>query len=1017
MSPLLLSFLLLPVPLQGTDREIVWQLDGTKDYEAMGHQMSLYGDWDLDGTLDLLVVGAKSEVSAPHEGGVHIVSGESGEIFHSFGPLPSMYPPSGTYSFEGSNVLAHPAIDADAEGTPDFVHVAPYWEYDSNSTTWSPQQAVYMRSGVNGSVIWVTKFPHLDPLDFIPCLEFVEFGDPSNPYLFVGGLQEQGVLLDMDTGQLEEAWDYSNDPNSSGWGSTVASGDFDGDGFSDLAVSAPFSSAAGLIENGVVDVFFSSSTSPFSFSGPIDGGHLGSILLCPGDINSDGKDDLGMSVNPDSTSADSFEVYESGSWSFMYGMDCTTDFSGEWFPHSVAVLPDIDGDSKNDWVHVVSDPVVGIKYLRISSGADGYIMFDDMWNPNDSLQDGAAFGLNLVAFPDANGNEFPEIIATSHLSNSAANAQGSSFAGAGVVYRFDALSSGGGAPGSGDQSAPGGSWGTHGSYSGGAGGQAGHAIAPLGGDLDGDGVDDVIVGVPFGGANGEGQVQILSGSSWSLLLAINPPPGSGAATFGWAVDNMGDFDGDGIPEIAIGAPDSDALGVSRTGMVWIWKSSTGFLDPLDRTAWLPEPDEGFGFSLASLDDVDGDGHADLVVGVPFWEYPQFPDGDNGRVEAFSGMGGWSIWGKTFGSPVGYGRKAHCGYSIAAVGDIGWGRIAVGIGVPGEDLWNASDRGQVMFLAGDDGAVVTTQEGSAMGDQFGDQVVGGFDWNLDSLPDVAFGMPGLDDWGAMLGAGNNVGGVRIHSGGSGAVLTEVRGDTEGGRMGGSSGGDISIGDVNGDGHPDIVVGQGGVTGSLRSPNPDAGMITIYSGLTNTIVYRRLGTAAGDFLGEAIQVVGDLDGDGISDIASGAPLADPQGLVDAGVVVAEVFDPYIRTQTTSLSASTFTSLRWELDFPASYSNYKYHTLISESGVGPSTIGSLEVPLTLDQRMWDTIFGDYPTDNNWIGPLNASGDATIVQGVPAGAAVSFIGKTLYLAVVLHKQGRAPVLSSTVMPLTILP
>lgn len=360
-----------------------------------------------------------------------------------------------------------------------------------------------------------------------------------------------------------------------------------------------------------------------------------------------------------------------------------------------------------------------------------------------------------------------------------------------------------------------------------------------------------------------------------------------------------------------------------------------------------------------------------------------------------------------------------GYSVSWVGDYEFGSPAVGVGAPGGDLWNASDRGQAFLLDAAFGGLITSLQGSSAGDYFGDQVVGGFDWDFDQVNDWAIGMPGLDDWGVMLGGGNNVGGVRIHSGGSGAVLTEVHGDTEGGRMGGSSGGDISIGDVNGDGRPDIVVGQGGVTGSLRVPNPDAGMITIYSGLTNgeTILYRRLGSAAGDFLGEAAQVVDDLDGDGILDIATGAPLADPPGFVDAGKVVAEVFDPYLKTETTSVSVSSFTSLTWELDFPASYSNHKYHTLISESGVGPSTIGSLEVPLTLDQRMWDTIFGDYPTDNNWIGPLNANGDATIVQGVPPGAAAAFVGKTLYLAVVLHKPQRAPVLSSTVLPLTIIP
>src|SRR5262245_4677629 len=179
------------------------------------------------------------------------------------------------------------------------------------------------------------------------------------------------------------------------------------------------------------------------------------------------------------------------------------------------------------------------------------------------------------------------------------------------------------------------------------------------GDLDLDGTPDVIVGAPFadpsGSGFGAGRVFVYSGKTAALLRTYD-----GTWTtygFGFSLASPGDLDGDLVPDFAIGVP-TNGSGSPGPGYVFTYSGATG--SPL-LTLSGENTLDGFGSSLAALPDLDGDGVQDLIVGAPGNDHNGI---DAGRAYLYSGKSGTNLGVLSGPRPAG-----QLGVSVCAGGDV------------------------------------------------------------------------------------------------------------------------------------------------------------------------------------------------------------------------------------------------------------------------------------------------------------------------------------------------------------
>jgi hypothetical protein len=148
---------------------------------------------------------------------------------------------------------------------------------------------------------------------------------------------------------------------------------------------------------------------------------------------------------------------------------------------------------------------------------------------------------------------------------------------------------------------------------------AGFGYSLAAGDLNGDGYTDVVVGVPDygeGDVTHQGRVYVYDGSGGCLIKTIAYPGSARAVTFGQSVA-IGDFDGNGVRDIIIGAPRDDGpAGTTAEGKVYVFygPSFDTYL-AIDKPG-LPQDDANFGFALAA-GSTDADAADELIVGAPY----------------------------------------------------------------------------------------------------------------------------------------------------------------------------------------------------------------------------------------------------------------------------------------------------------------------------------------------------------------------------------------------------------------
>ncbi len=225
--------------------------------------------------------------------------------------------------------------------------------------------------------------------------------------------------------------------------------------------------------------------------------------------------------------------------------------------------------------------------------------------------------------------------------------------------------------------------------------------------------------------------------------------------------------------------------------------------------------------------------------------------------------GWSqsyIW-----TVVGDATYDTFGVAVDVVGDINGDSVPeVVVGAPHNNSGNGQSSGLARVLDGATGVVLYSYNGDSARDEFGTAVAGVGDIDGDGTPDFAVSAPFDDNNGAGSGM------VRIYSGANGTVIRQLDGFSGSDAFGSS----ISyLGDVNGDGRDDILVGATQRTGgSTTSP----GFVEIFSGVTGASLAQITGALAGDQMGYSIDGGSDLDGDGINDLVVGLYGDDSNGL---------------------------------------------------------------------------------------------------------------------------------------------
>lgn len=464
-----------------------------------------------------------------------------------------------------------------------------------------------------------------------------------------------------------------------------------------------------------------------------------------------------------------------------------------------------------------------------------------------------------------------------------------------------------------------------------AGEQLGAAI--VGGDFNNDGVDDIAMGSPFssiGDREWNGKVTIVFGkNSWKnkkIDLANVFPDVTffgeySGDQFGTTLTS-GDFNRDGIADIAIGAYNAFSDG-ERPGKVYVvlgqstWsRQSYDFLIAKPDIEFVGNKnDEGFGLALSTVD-IDDDNRDDLLIGSPFSSYDDVKK--SGMVYAFLAKKEWmstGVYASDQADMIFYGLAPNerFGSAIAAGTIISKKLIDVAIGAYSADDGDKTQVGKVYIYKGRDNFLknfrkpTLTFTGSNQGEWLGYALAAG-DTNGDGKDDLAISSfpynshPSLGKVTIFYGKQDlekKASVIYPSDKNANIIIKKSLGEA---LMGAS----VLLPDFNGDNQKEIVLGAPGVGDPLSSDagdvyilfNDNPGRNIVYSARDGSVTSTIHGENADDWFGFSLADL-DFNGDGYTDLAVGSRYSDGKKISNNGKVfiLPGVGNPYGNGRTVN------------------------------------------------------------------------------------------------------------------------
>ncbi len=436
----------------------------------------------------------------------------------------------------------------------------------------------------------------------------------------------------------------TGEANRDRFGYSVASaGDVNGDGFSDIIAGAPFRDVAGCADCGQASIYHGSASG---------------IGTTPATVL------LGESI------ADEFATSVGGS---VAGVG---DVNGDGFADVLVGAPMYDAG--------IPDANRGRAYLYLGSTTG--------INPTPAaifagVNDNDQFGRNVAGAGDVNGDGFADIIIGAQFVDNPAAPLPSNF-GRAYIFLGSATGIAGGLASIADIVLDGENEGD----------EFGSTVASAG-DVNGDGFADVLVGAPLYGTRNTGRVYLFLGGATGTA----PTPAAildGAANgdqFGAAIAGAGDVNGDGFADVLVGAPLADAAGTPNVGSAYVFLGNAGGLDSTPAATIVGTQQDGrLGAAVAGAGDVNNDGFADVLVGIPLAN--GLGGNRNGQTDLY--LGSAAVMTSTPARSItGTANNDRLGSSVGGAGNVNGDSFDdVIVGAPFAD-GGGNDRGSVAVYHG------------------------------------------------------------------------------------------------------------------------------------------------------------------------------------------------------------------------------------------------------------------------------------------------------------------------------